>query len=101
MEHKRQRVQFGWVSLKARKKGPDVWVLRYRENLRNGVTTKRSAIIGTVQEFLNESQARKPALSRLFSMTAETSSGTLVSFGAGIRRYRAKHIPASISSSSR
>ena len=33
MEHKRQRVQFGWVCLKARKKGPDVWVLRYRENL--------------------------------------------------------------------
>ena len=31
MEHKRQRVQFGWVCLKARKKGPDVWVLRYRE----------------------------------------------------------------------
>ncbi len=101
MEHKRQRVQFGWVSLKARKKGPDVWVLRYRENLSNGVTTKRSAIIGTVQEFLNESQARKAALSWLFSMNAETSSGTLVSFGAVIRRYLAEEIPARISTASR
>src|SRR5258708_37665411 len=97
MEHKRQRVQFGWVSLKARKKGPDVWVLRYRENLSNGVTTKRSAIIGTVQEFLNEYQARKSALACLFSMNAETSSGTLVSFGAVIRRYLAEEIPARIS----
>ncbi len=101
MEHKRQRVQFGWVCLKARKKGPDVWVLRYRENLSNGVTTKRSAIIGTVQEFLNESQARKAALSWLFSMNAETSSGTLVSFGAVIRRYLAEEIPARISTASR
>ena len=101
MEHKRQRVQFGWVCLKARKKGPDVWVLRYRENLSNGVTTKRSAIIGTVQEFLNESQARKAALSWLFSMNAETSSGTLVSFGAVIRRYLAEEIPARICTASR
>ena len=51
MEHKRQRVQFGWVCLKARKKGPDVWVLRYRENLSNGVSTRRSVTIGTVKEF--------------------------------------------------
>ncbi len=101
MEHKRQRVQFGWVSLKARKRGPDVWVLRYRENLSNGVTTRRSAIIGSVQEFPNESQARKAALSWLFSMNAETSSGTPVSFGAVIRRYLAEEIPERISTASR
>src|SRR5260370_14750598 len=101
MEHKRQRVQFGWVSLKARKKGPDVWVLRYRENLSNGVTTKRSAIIGTVQEFLNESQARKAALAWLFSMNAETSGETFVSFGEVIRRYLAEEIPVRISTASR
>ena len=33
MEHKRQRFQFGWLSLKKRRNGPDVWVLRYRETL--------------------------------------------------------------------
>jgi len=101
MEHKRQRVQFGWVCLKARKKGPDVWVLRYRENLPNRVTTRRSAIIGTVQEFPNESQARKAALSWLFSMNAETCSGTPVSFGAVIRRYLTEEIPERVSTASR
>ena len=71
MEHKRQRVQFGWVCLKARKKGPDVWVLRYRENLPDGSTKRRSEAIGTVEQFPTESQARKAALSWLFSMNAE------------------------------
>ena len=101
MEHKRQRVQFGWVCLKARKKGPDVWVLRYRENLSSGVTTRRSAIIGTVQKFPNESQARKAALSWLFSMNAETCKGTPVSFGAVMRRYLAEEIPERVSTASR
>src|SRR6266702_1117788 len=101
MEHKRQRVQFGWVCLKARKKGPDVWVLRYRENLPDGSMTRRSVAIGTVKEFQNESQARKAALSWLFSRNAETSNGTPVSFGAVIRRYLAEEIPERLSTASR
>src|SRR6266436_5580482 len=101
MEHKQQRVQFGWVCLKARKKGPDVWVLRYRESLLDGRTKRRSVAIGTVKEFPNESQARKAALSWLFSMNAETSNGTTVSFGAVIRRYLSEEIPERNSTASR
>jgi len=70
-----------------------VWVLRYRENLPGWSAKRRSVAIGTVKEFPNESQARKAALSWLFSMNAETSNGTLVSFGAVIRRYLAEEIP--------
>jgi len=33
---KRTRYQFGSVERKARKKGPDVWALRYREHLLDG-----------------------------------------------------------------
>jgi integrase len=101
MEHKRQRVQFGWVCLKARKKGPYVWVLRYREDLPDGSKKRRSEAIGTVEEFPTESQARKAALSWLFSMNAETSSGTTVSFGAVIQRYLAEEIPERPSTASR
>ena len=101
MEHKRQRVQFGWVCLKARKKGPDVWVLRYRENLPDGSKKRRSEAIGTVEEFPTESQARKAALSWLFSMNAERSNGTTVSFGAVIRRYLSEEIPERNSTASR
>jgi hypothetical protein len=36
MEHKRQRVQFGWLDLKKRRNGPEVWVLRYRKTLADG-----------------------------------------------------------------
>ncbi|HYY72352.1 MAG TPA: site-specific integrase [Candidatus Bathyarchaeia archaeon] len=101
MEHKRQRVQFGWVCLKARKKGPDVWVLRYRENLPDGSKKRRSVVIGTAEEFPTESQARKAALSWLFSMNAEASNGTAVSFGAVIQRYLAEEIPERFSTASR
>ena len=101
MEHKRQRVQFGWVCLKARKRGPDVWVLRYRENLPDGSTKRRSVTIGTVKEFSNESQARKAALSWSFSMNAEAPNGTPVYFGAVIRRYLAEEIPERPSTASR
>jgi integrase len=101
MEHKRQRVQFGWVCLKARKKGPDVWVLRYRENLPDGSKKRRSVVIGTVVEFPTESQARKAAMSWLFSMNAEPSSGATVSFGAVIQRYLAEEIPERPSTASR
>jgi integrase len=101
MEHKRQRVQFGWVSLKARKKGPDVWVLRYRENLRDGSSIRRSVAIGTVEEYPNESQARKAALSWLLSMNAEPANGPPVSFGAVIHRYLAEEIPERPSTASR
>lgn len=101
MEHKRQRVQFGWVCLKARKKGPDVWVLRYRENLPDGSKKRRSVVIGTVEEFPTESLARKAALSWLFSMNAEPPNGTTVSLGAIIQRYLAEEIPERFSTASR
>jgi integrase len=101
MEHKRQRVQFGWVGLKVRKKGPDVWVLRYRENLPDGGKKRRSVAIGTVEEFPTAPLARKAALSWLFSMNAEPSKGTTVSFGAVIQRYLAEEIPERPSTASR
>jgi integrase len=78
-----------------------VWVLRYRENLPDGSTKRRSVAIGTVEEFPTESQARKAALSWLFSMNAETSNGTTVSFGAVIHRYLSEEIPERNSTASR
>lgn len=101
MEHKRQRVQFGWVCLKQRKKGPSVWILRYRDNLSQGRKKRRSVAIGTIEQFSNESQARKAAFSWLFSMNAEASKGAPVCFGAVIRRYLAEEIPERDSTASR
>ena len=78
-----------------------MWVLRYRENRPDGSKKRRSEAIGTVEQFPTESQARKAALSWLFSMNAETCNGTPVSFGAVMRRYLAEEIPERISTASR
>ena len=48
MEHKRRRVQFGWLDLKKRRNGPEVWVLRYRETLADGSKRVPSLIVGSI-----------------------------------------------------
>ena len=53
MEHKRQRVQFGWLDLKKRRNGPEVWVLRYRETLADGSKRVPSLIVGVNQGMPN------------------------------------------------
>ena len=59
MEHKRQRVQFGWLDLKKRRNGPEVWVLRYRETLPDGSKRVPSVIVPeTVNLLLNPSHKR-------------------------------------------
>ena len=47
---KRTRYQFGSVERKARRKGPDVWALRYREHLLDGTNCHKSLIVGTVEQ---------------------------------------------------
>ncbi len=101
MEHKRQRIQFGWVCLKERKKGPNVWVLRYREADPNGAIKRRSVTVGTVKEFPNKAHALKAAISWTFAMNAESPKGLSVTFGAVIRRYLAEEIPERHSTASR
>ena len=70
MEHKRRRFQFGWLNLKARRNGPGVWVLRYRETLANGRKRTPSVIIGTVKEYPSEALARKASMSYILTMNA-------------------------------
>jgi len=58
MEYKRQRVQFGWLDLKKRRNGPEVWVLRYRETLADGSKRVPSLIVGSIEKYPTESRAR-------------------------------------------
>lgn len=101
MEHKRQGFQFGWLDLKARKNGPDVWVLRYRESSRDGHKKERSVCIGTIQEFPSASLARKASLSYVLSMNDKQTQGLSVSFGALMQRYLAEELPERHSTASR
>jgi len=101
MEHKRQRFQFGWLNLKARKNGPEVWVLRYREALEDGRTKTRSVSIGTVKEFPSESLARKASMSHMLSINDKRPPGLSISFGALMQRYLAEELPERHSTASR
>jgi integrase len=87
MEHKRQRVQFGWLDLKKRRNGPEVWVLRYRETLPDGSKRVPSVIVGSITDFPTESRARTESMSLLLSINEKKPEGVSVPFGAVIERY--------------
>src|SRR5947209_7082582 len=101
MENKRRRVQFGWLNLKARKNGPEVWVLRYRETLPDGYKKMPSVIVGTIRDYPTESLARKASMSLLLSINEEKPAGACVPFGAVIQRYLERELPERHSTASR
>jgi integrase len=101
MEYKRQRVQFGWLDLKKRKNGPEVWVLRYRETLADGSKRVPSVIVGSIEEYPTESRARTASMSLLLSINQEKPEGIPVPFGAVIERYLAQELPERNSTASR
>src|SRR6266568_4459929 len=101
MEHKRQRVQFGWLDLKKRRNGPEVWVLRYRETLADGSKRVPSLIVGSIKEYPTVSRARTASMSLLLSINQERPKGVPVPFGAVIERYLAQELPERNSTASR
>ncbi len=101
MEYKRQRVQFGWLDLKERKNGPEVWVLRYRQTLADGSKRMPSLIVGSIEEYPTESRARTASMSLLLSINQEKPDGVRVPFGAVIERYLAQELPERNSTASR
>ncbi|MGA2814205.1 MAG: tyrosine-type recombinase/integrase [Candidatus Acidiferrum sp.] len=101
MEHKRQRVQFGWLDLKKRRNGPEVWVLRYRETLPDGSKRVPSVIVGSITDFPTESRARTQSMSLLLSINEKKPEGVSVPFGAVIERYLVEELPERNSTASR
>jgi integrase len=101
MEHKRQRVQFGWLDLKKRRSGPEVWVLRYRETLADGTKRVPSLIVGSIEEYPTKSKARTASMSLLLSINQEKPEGVPVPFGAVIERYLSQELPERNSTASR
>jgi integrase len=90
---KRTRYQFGSVVRKARKKGPDVWALRYREHLPDGTNCHKSLIIGTVEQHVTESQARRAAQTLLLRINVENPNAGVVTFDSVVARYLAEELP--------
>jgi len=101
MEHKRQRFQFGWLNLKARRSGPAVWVLRYREFMADGCRKTPSVLIGATKQYPSEALARKASMSYVLAMNDQKPPEVSVSFGAVLQRYIAEELPERQSTSSR
>lgn len=81
----RQSFQHGWIVRKARRKGPDVWVLRWRED-----DVDRSRTLGTTQQLRSLVEARRAAS----KFTAEINNAIEVAtFGQLARRYLQEAIP--------
>ena len=101
MECKRQRVQFGWLDLKKRRNGPEVWVLRYRETLADGSKRMPSVIVGSILKYPTKSRARTASMSLLLSINQGKTEGVPVPFGAVIERYLVQELPERNSTASR
>ena len=81
----RQTFQRGWIVRKARSKGPDVWVLRWRDG-----DADKSRTLGTTQQLRTRTEAQRAAS----KFTAEINNSVEVAtFGQLARRYLQEAIP--------
>ncbi|MGA7155261.1 MAG: site-specific integrase [Acidobacteriaceae bacterium] len=81
----RQTFQQGWIVRKARSKGPDVWVLRWREG-----DIDKSRTLGTTKQLRTRAEAQRTAA----KFTAEINNSIEVAtFGQLVRRYLQEAIP--------
>ena len=59
MKTTRAKYQHGSIKREKRKHGPAVWALRWRESNPDGSTTRRKAVIGTVEQYRSKADAWK------------------------------------------
>ena len=58
-QRKTQTYQHGSLTIEKRKRGPDVWVFRWREDGPKGIRTKRKEIVGGIDVLKNKAAAQK------------------------------------------
>jgi len=84
--------QKGWIERKTRRKGSDVWVFRCRELRPDGVK-QISFVIGTVDEYPKDSDARTAAEARLSAGNANLARDNEVTLGLIIEKYKLERLP--------
>lgn len=80
--------QNGSLQLDQRKKGPDVWVYRWREYLSDGKVKRHGEVVGTVEDFPTRAEAIAARRRR-----TKDASRAPVSFGALLDRYMSEEMP--------
>ena len=92
----RTRYQYGSLETKDRKKGKEVWEFRFYETDQKGGRQRRTVMIGTREDYLTESAARKSPVVQaiLLRINADQPAAPgAASFGAVIARYEEEEMP--------
>lgn len=90
---KRTRYQFGNLDVKRRKRGPDVWVYRYRTAKAGGGRKQASVVVGTVDQYPTEAQAWKAAESLRISANPDNAQAQVVTLRGLAEKYRTDELP--------
>jgi integrase len=86
---RRQKYQYGSLRIRKRKKGADVWELRYYANGEDGQRVCQSVIIGSFAQYPTETLARKKCEGKLLSLNKDCAQNVISdpTFGALIDRF--------------
>lgn len=87
----REHYQNGSIRREARKHGAAVWTLRWRVVNANGGTTRRKAVIGTVEEYRTKASALKACEFLRSTINKETRTPRTVA--ELVEHYREKELP--------
>jgi integrase len=90
MKHTRKRYQHGSLTIEKRKKGPAVWVYRWRESDTDGKQVNRKVVIGNKVIFPNKSTALAAVQGMQMEINRETPVGIYkpLSIGQLVIHYR-------------
>ncbi len=69
---RRTRYQQGNLQLVERKRGPRAWEYRWYEPMADGSRRRRSLVVGTVEQYPNETTAKRAVASLLVNINAES-----------------------------
>jgi integrase len=91
----RTRFQAGSLVKEKRQRQADVWVYRWREQGQDGSVKRRKVILGTVEQYRTESQAKKALAALSLNVNKEPEGGShpaLMTMGQLIDHYKAKEL---------
>jgi integrase len=89
----RTRYQYGNLQLDKRRKGPDVWVYRWREYGSAGAVSRHGETIGTIEEYPTKADALKACEHLQLVANSEYPTSRIITFGALLDRYMAEEMP--------
>ena len=93
MRRKHSHYQYGNLERCRRKRGPDVWVYRWREYSPEGEAYRRGCMVGTVEQFRSAGSALKAAEQLRHRANNQTKTLGEVAFGTLIERYCSEEMP--------